>query len=131
MFSRVKSVRGGKTAQIAVLTQLLPDWLQSIKVLLILLVILHLLLDSFKDTDGSGQVIDPASCPECALDDFRCWYEIVCETIVEASLEFKEVFNSIEEADVTVSEGFEGFFFVVCGVSSSWRGGERINTECV
>lgn len=120
IISCLETIMHCDTSENALLTQLIPDWLQSIKVLLILLVVLHLLLDSFKDTNGSGQVIDPASCSECALDDLRCWHEIVCETVVEPTLELEEIFDCIEEADVTVREGFKGFFFVVCGVSSSW-----------
>ena len=104
--------RMGQWIDEASLTEFLPDALQLIQILLVLLLVLDFLTNAFENTDGGSVVIDTTSRAECSLDDGRRGDEIVGEAVVESSLDLEKVFSVLEELDVTFVEGFEGLLTV-------------------
>ena len=64
-----------------------------------MLLILHLLLDTLKDTDGSRVIINASGSTQSSLDDFGSRYEVVSEAVIEATLELEEVLDGLEEGE--------------------------------
>lgn len=71
------------------LTKLLNDRLQFIQVRLVLPNILHLLLDTLQDPDGSRIIVHLPSSFQSFRNDTGGRDQIVCEAVVESSLEFE------------------------------------------
>lgn len=90
---------------------------------MVLVLVLYLFPDAFKDSDCSGIVVDPSRGSEGCLDDLGRGDEVVGETVVETPLKFEEVLYGREELDVTRGKGVEGFIVVGMGsVGSDCRG---------
>lgn len=87
------------------LTELLDNRLQFIQVCLVLQLVLNLLLDTLQNPDSGRVVVDLSGCSQSGLDDFSSGHQIVRETVVESSLEFKDVFDLGEEGLVSGVEG--------------------------
>lgn len=99
-------------------TQLLSQRFQFFKILLVLALVLDLGLDTFKDTDGGGIVVDATGSLESRLNHRGSRDKIVCESVVETALKFKQIVNVVKELDVAFGEGFEALVFVAGRVES-------------
>lgn len=73
-------------------------------------------LETLKNADGGGVVVDAAGGLEGSLDDGGGGDEIVAEGVVQATLELEEVVNVVKELDETLGEVLKGLFLVLCGV---------------
>lgn len=82
-------------------TQLSPERGKLLKVLLIDGIVVSLGLQTLKDTDGCGVVVDATGSLEGSLDDGSRGYEIVTKGVVETTLELKEIVDVIKELDET------------------------------
>lgn len=87
------------------LTEFLDNRLQFVQVCLVLQLVLNLLLDTLQDPHGGRVVVDLSRCSQGGLDDLSSGHQIVGETVVESSLEFKDVFDLGEEGLVSGVEG--------------------------
>jgi hypothetical protein len=99
------------------LTQLGNNRLQLVQISLVLSLVLDLLLDTLQDPDSGRVIVDLSGCPQGSLDDRGGGDEIVSETVVQASLELKDVLDVGEEGLVTLVEGFVGFGLVSVGAA--------------
>lgn len=82
------------------LTELLDDRLEVVKVGLVLSLVLDLGLDTLKDADGGSVVVDLARGTEGSLNDGGGGDEVVGEAVVQSTLELEEVANLLEEGGV-------------------------------
>jgi hypothetical protein len=94
------------------LTKILNNRLQFIQVRLVLSNILDLFLDTLQDPNSGSVIVNLSSALQSFRDDLSSWDEIVGETVVESSLEFKEVRTVLEECSVSVIECLERFGLV-------------------
>jgi hypothetical protein len=95
------------------LTELLNHRLQLIQVGLVLQLVLHLLLDTFQNPHGGRVVVNLSGCSQSGLDDLGSGHQIVCETVVESSLELEDVLDLGKEGLVSGVEGLVRFVLVV------------------
>lgn len=102
------------------LTKLLNDGLELSEVSLVLALVLDLLLDTLKDADGGGVVVDLAGCAEGSLDDVGRGDEVVGEAVVEAALELEEVTDLREEGLVALVELLVRLLGLVRRVAGGW-----------
>jgi len=109
--------RAPKGVNALTLTQLGNDRLQLVEVSLVLSLVLYLFLDALQDPDGRGIIVHLSRRLQGRLDHARRGDEIVGETVVQTSLEFKDVFDVGEKGLVALVEGFVGFGLV--GVSAA------------
>lgn len=99
------------------LTQLGNNRLQLVQISLVLSLVLDLLLDTLQDPDSGRVIVDLSGRPQGSLDDRGRGDEIVSETVVQASLELKDVLDVGKEGLVTLVEGFVGFGLVGVGTA--------------
>ena len=97
------------------LTQLGDGRLQLIQVRLVLSLVLDLFLDTLQNPHRRRVIIHLSGSLQSSLDHIGGRDQIVSETVVETSLEFKDVFDVGEEGLVSLVEGFVGFGFVSVG----------------
>lgn len=84
-----------------------------IHVLLVERVRSSLELQALKDADGGGVVIHTSGSPKGCGNDRRRRDEIVSESIVQSTLELKDIIDIVKERDETLSEVFKAFLGVL------------------
>jgi hypothetical protein len=79
---------------------------------LVLSIILHLLLDALEYSDSGRVIVHPSCGFQCFLDDGNRWNKIMSESVVESTLELKDVLDALEEFEIAFGEGLEGLLAV-------------------
>jgi hypothetical protein len=98
---------------VLILTKFFPYTLELFKVCLVLLLVLHLLPDTLKDTDGGSVVVHPTGGAEGSLANRRGGDQVMREAVVETALDFEQILRVLEEGDIALREGLEGLLAVV------------------
>ena len=88
-------------------TELFPDALELIQISLVLLLVLDLLPDTFKDPNGGRVVVDATGSTKGSFNDGRSRDQVMGEAVVQTTLDFEQVLGLLEELNVTLGEGFE------------------------
>lgn len=109
------SIEPCSSAASAQLTELVNDRLEVVKVSLVLSLVLDLGLDTLKDADGGGVVVDLARGAEGGLNDRGGGDEVVGEAVVQSALELEEVADLLEEGGVLGVELVVGLLLGVRG----------------
>jgi hypothetical protein len=90
-------------------TELLSGVLELVEVLLVLLLVLDLNLETLKDSDGSGVVVNSAAGLESSQKSLGGGDQVIRENVVENSLDLVEIVGLIkllvESAGMWVSTG--------------------------
>ena len=86
--------------------------------------VLDLLLDALEDADGGGVVVDAAGRANGGLDDGGGGDEVVGETVIETTLNLKEILGGVEEVDVALRERLERLLAVCAGGGAGERRGD-------
>jgi hypothetical protein len=76
--------------------ELLSNVLESVKVCLVLGLVVNLVFKTLEHSDGGGEVVDSSAGLESLLDHGRCGDQIVGETVVENSLDLKQIVSLLE-----------------------------------
>lgn len=76
--------------------ELLSNVLESVKVCLVLGLVVDLVFETLENSDGGGEVVDSSAGLESLLDHGGCGDEIVSETVVQNSLDLKEIVSLLE-----------------------------------
>lgn len=76
--------------------ELLSNVLESVKVCLVLGLVVDLVFETLKDSDGGGEVVDSSAGLESLLDHGRSGHQVVGEAVVEHSLDLKEIVGVVK-----------------------------------
>jgi hypothetical protein len=102
-----------------------------LKILFVLGFVLNLFFDALEDSNSGGKIVYSPGGSQGGFNDFWGGYEIVCEAVIEASLEFENVLDAVEKRGITVGELFKCFFGVggreTC-LEDRWRNADGLNS---
>lgn len=85
--------------------ELLANGFGGCNVLLVLRLVLDLVLDTFVDANGGGEVVDASGSLEGGGDDLLVGHQVVGKAVVQASLELEEVVYAVKELGICSMEG--------------------------
>jgi hypothetical protein len=93
-------------------TELISQRFQLLQIGLVLLLALHFLLDTLEDSDCGSVVVDTSGGSYGSLDNTGRGDQVMCKTVVQATLNLKKVLSVFEEVDVPFRKGLEGLLGV-------------------
>lgn len=76
--------------------ELLSNVLESVKVCLVLGLVVNLVFETLENSDGGGEVVDSSAGLQGLLDHGGCGHQIVGETVVENSLDLKQIVSLLK-----------------------------------
>lgn len=89
---------------------------------MVLLLVFDLVLKTFEDTDSGSIVVNAAGSLESSLDNRGSRDQIVSEGVVQTTLKFEQIIDTIKKLDVTLGECFEALVFVTSRVETLAKG---------